>query len=93
MATEPPTRAALLFTEPMPASTARVRVVIDDLIDLILGPQLTTRTRMPRAAPPALRRSPSPRVSSLAFARASARRCARDFGGSIDGGFELVRES
>jgi hypothetical protein len=47
MATEPPTRAALLFTEPMPASTARVRVVINDLIDLIVGPQLTTGTPMP----------------------------------------------
>jgi hypothetical protein len=32
-------------------------------------------------------------MNSFAFARASARRCARDFGGSIDGGLELVRES
>jgi len=32
-------------------------------------------------------------MNSFAFARASARRCARVLGGSIDGGFELVRES
>jgi hypothetical protein len=47
MATEPTARAALPLTEPMPASTTRVRVVIDDLIDLILRPQLSTRTTIP----------------------------------------------
>jgi hypothetical protein len=31
----------------MPASTTRIGVVIDDLIDLIVGPQLTTRSLMP----------------------------------------------
>jgi hypothetical protein len=31
----------------MPASTTRLGVVIDDLIDLILGPQLATGTLMP----------------------------------------------
>ena len=46
VAAEPPARRALLLAEPMPASTARVRVVIDDLIDLMLGTQLTTGTPM-----------------------------------------------
>jgi len=81
VATEPPARRALLLAEPMPASTARVRVMIDDLLDLILGTQLMTGTRCP-GCPPDLRRSPS-RMNSLAFARASARSCARDFGESI----------
>ena len=74
VATEPPARRALLLAEPMPASTARVRVMIDDLLDLILGTQLTTGTRCP-GCPPDLRRSPW-RMNSLAFARASARSCA-----------------
>ena len=47
VATEPPARRALPNIEPTPAPTARIWVVIDDLIDLILGPQLTTRTPMP----------------------------------------------
>ena len=38
---------ALLLGEPMPATTARLRVVIDDLIDLILRLELAPRTRMP----------------------------------------------
>ena len=48
MATEPPLRAPLLGGERAAAPTARVRVVIDDLIDLILGTELATRTPMPR---------------------------------------------
>jgi hypothetical protein len=47
VATEPPARASLLSSEPTPAPAARIRVVIDDLIDLILGPQLATCTLMP----------------------------------------------
>jgi hypothetical protein len=47
MATEPPTRAALLFTESTPTRVARIRVVINDLINLILGLELATRTPMP----------------------------------------------
>jgi hypothetical protein len=47
-ATELLAGAALLLLEPMPAPTTRLRVVIDDLIDLILGLQLTTGTPMPR---------------------------------------------
>ena len=47
VATEPPARPALLFIEPMPAAAARVRVVIDDLIDLILRLELATRAPMP----------------------------------------------
>jgi hypothetical protein len=70
VATEPTTRPALAIIEPASAATAPLPIVIDDLIDLILGPQLATRA-----------------------ARASARRCARDFGGSIDSGTQLVRES
>ncbi len=47
MATEPPAGRALLRREPRAAAATRLRIVIDDLIDLILGPQLTTRARMP----------------------------------------------
>ena len=65
--------------------------MIDDLIDLILGTQLATRTPMP-GLPASLALLPLPH-QLLAFARASARRCARVFGGSLDGGLELVRES
>ena len=38
----------LLGSELATAPAARIRIVIDDLIDLILGPQLATRTPMPR---------------------------------------------
>src|SRR5204863_5690544 len=48
MATEPPSRPTLILTEPAAAPTTPVRVVIDDLIHLILRPQLATRTPMPR---------------------------------------------
>ena len=48
MATEPPPRTLLLGGELAPAPATRIRVVIDDLINLILGPQLATRTRVPR---------------------------------------------
>src|SRR5436309_1019455 len=48
MATEPPTRPALPNIKPASATATRVRVVIDDLIHLILGPQLTAGTPMPR---------------------------------------------
>jgi hypothetical protein len=48
MATERSVRPALLGGEATPAPAARFRVVLDDLIPLILGPQLATRTPMPR---------------------------------------------
>ena len=48
VAAEPPARPALPNIEPAPAAAARLRIVIDDLIDLILRSQLTTRTPMPR---------------------------------------------
>jgi hypothetical protein len=48
VATESPTGRALLLAEPAPAPATHLRVVINDLIDLILRPQLTTRTRAPR---------------------------------------------
>ena len=47
VATEPSARPALLIIEPPPASAARIRVVIDDLIHLILRLELATRTPMP----------------------------------------------
>src|ERR1035441_4021856 len=119
VATEPPARPALPKIEPTSASATRIRVVIDDLIHLILRPQLTTPTPMPALptspaalafpgapllypsrsppppppTPPAPRPPPPGRFSPWPSARAPARRCARVFGGSIDGGRELVRES
>src|SRR5947209_12283399 len=48
VATEPPPRTPLLDTELAAAPTAPLRVVIDDLIDLILRPRLPPRTPMPR---------------------------------------------
>jgi hypothetical protein len=50
VATEPATRTALLLREPLTATTTLLRVVIDDLIDLILGLELTPRATMPRLA-------------------------------------------
>ena len=47
MATEPATWPALMLAELTAAATARVRVVIDDLIDPVLGSELATRTAMP----------------------------------------------
>ena len=47
MATKPAARPLLLGREPATAAAAHLRVVIDDLIHLILGPQLATRTRVP----------------------------------------------
>jgi len=46
VATEPPPRAPLPDSELASASAARIRIVIDDLIDLILGLELPTRTPM-----------------------------------------------
>ena len=73
-AAEPATGQTLLDSELMAAPTARIPVMIDDLIDLILGLQNPTRASMPRPAARlalgALRPS-----NSFAFARASARRC------------------
>jgi hypothetical protein len=43
VATKPPSRSALLLLELPAAPAARIRAVINDLIDLILGPQLTPR--------------------------------------------------
>ena len=45
--TAPPARPALPNIEPKSAPATRIRVVINDLIHLILGQQLTTRTPMP----------------------------------------------
>jgi hypothetical protein len=92
VATEPSLRAPLPVAKRVTAPTARIRVVIDDLIDLILRLQFATGTPM-TGLPTSLTLPPSRRINSFAFSRASDRLCARDFGGSIDGGFELVRES
>src|SRR5437016_1233727 len=46
VATEPPARPALPIIEPAPASATRIRIVIDDLIHLILRPQLPSRARV-----------------------------------------------
>jgi hypothetical protein len=47
MTTEPATAPALILAELTAAATTGVRVVIDDLIDLVLGRKLATRTPMP----------------------------------------------
>jgi hypothetical protein len=47
MATKPQSRLALIGSELMTAAAARIRVVINDLIDLILG--LSVRDRHPDA--------------------------------------------
>ena len=92
VATEPPLGLALLDEVLGDRTAAGVRVVIDDLVHPILGAQLTARTTMP-ALTASLTPAPSRRISSFALARASARRCARVLGGSIDGGLALARES
>ena len=51
MTPEPPARPALPAAELPAAPAARIREVINDLIDLILGTQLTTRAPMPRLTP------------------------------------------
>ena len=92
MTTEPATQRALLLGETIAATTAHIRIVIDDLIDLILGLELATRTPMPRLRA-RLTLLPLPTLELPRLRLASARRCCRVFGGSEDGGLELVRES
>ena len=89
MATEPPLQLPLLRGELPAAAPACRRKVIDDLIDVILRSQFPARVRMP-ALPARLAPLTLPRINSFALARASARRSARVFGGSDDGGLELV---
>lgn len=92
MAAKPVTGPRLINGEGTPAAAARLPIVLDDLIDLILGRELATGTLMPWLTASLALRSLSVQ-QLLAFARASARRCCRPFGGSLDGGLELVRES
>ena len=73
VATEPTAGRALPNIEPTPAPTARIREVINDLIHLILGPQLAPHTRVPRLTA-SLASLTLPAINSFAFARASARR-------------------
>lgn len=47
MATEPAISSALIDRELAAAATASVREVINDLIDLLLGSELATRTQVP----------------------------------------------
>jgi hypothetical protein len=91
MATEPALQPLLLGEERATTAAARIWEVIDDLIDLILRLEFAARALMPSCAPGLPGTPPSWRINSFAFA--SARRSARDFGGSEDGGLELVRES
>src|SRR5688572_25311305 len=70
MATEPATGPALILAELTAAATTRVRVVIDDLIDLVLRSELATRTAMPHLpARLALWRHPWPTTPSPSRAR------------------------
>jgi hypothetical protein len=48
VATEPAPRSLLVCGELTTAPATRLRVMIDDLIDLILGRELATSTPMPR---------------------------------------------
>jgi hypothetical protein len=48
VATEPAIRPTLVAGELVTARATSIRIVIDDLIHLILGLQLTTRTQVPR---------------------------------------------
>jgi hypothetical protein len=57
MATKPQFGLALIGSELMTATAARIRVVINDLVDLILGLQFATGTLMPGLAA-SLPRSP-----------------------------------
>src|SRR5438128_511198 len=50
VAPEPPPRLALIVSELAAAPTTSIRIVIDDLIDLILRRQLPPRAAMPRLA-------------------------------------------
>ena len=47
MTPEPATRLALILAELVAAATAAVRVVLDDLIDLVLRSEPATRAAMP----------------------------------------------
>lgn len=67
VATDPSPGSALLIGELATASAARVRVVLDDLIDLILRFELATRAPMPGAAhqPDAARDAPRGKLPHL----------------------------
>jgi hypothetical protein len=55
MATEASTWPALIITKPLPTAAARIRIVIDDLIHLILRLELppgATMPRLPASLPP-----------------------------------------
>ena len=92
VATKPAGRPTLPIITPPSATATRIRIMIDDLIHLILGLELTTRTPMP-ALPTSLAPLAFPAHQFPWPSRARARRCARVCGGSTDGGVELVRES
>jgi hypothetical protein len=89
MATKPPAGPALIHGELAATDAARLRIMINDLVHLILGLELPPPAAVARLTASLV----LPRNSSFAFALASARRCCRVFGGSDDGGLELVRES
>jgi len=74
MTAEPATGPPFIGGELAAAAPARVRVVLDDLIDPILRASARPAPRCPDW-PPGLRSAPSLANSSFAFARASARRC------------------
>jgi hypothetical protein len=69
MATEPPAPTALLMIEPTSASATSIRVVIDDLIDLILRLELASGPRVSRLA--------ARRSSLTLLARKLLRLCSR----------------
>jgi hypothetical protein len=91
VAPEPLTGNLLLLGELAPATTAGLRIVIDDLIHPILRQQPATRALMSRLG--ALLALCLDFESRLSFSRASARHSARDLGESCDGGQDKLRES
>ena len=75
VAAEPAAGPTLVLGELAAAATTRLRVVADDLIDPIVGRQFASRAQVSLLAARLALALPRLANNSLAFARASARRC------------------
>jgi hypothetical protein len=74
MTTRTPRRHLLSFAELVPAPPTALRVMIDELVDVILALERTAGTLVPRLAASATPLGVT-RKQLLRFRRASARRC------------------